>query len=237
MAGAIEKIFSSMYHKIIAEKYYSRRFLDALPILNYPNVKFFSNSTAFDPDSYKLLYTGGVSTDRGALNLARLVADFADISVTTAGYCPSSMASRMRQEAHNNGSERLHIIGENSYLPFNEIVSVYKKRCWLAGMALFPYTDHYKEKELTKFFEYMSVGLPIIATDFPVWRELIEKQGVGLCVNPNDTSAVKEAIDCLRSHPDKAKEMSIKGKKLVENKYNWQNEAQKLMKFYANIQK
>ena len=57
---------------------------------------------------------------------------------------------------------------------------------WTAGLALFPDTPHYREKELTKFFEYMAAGLPIICSDFPVWRELVERHRLGLCVDPED---------------------------------------------------
>jgi glycosyltransferase involved in cell wall biosynthesis len=237
VSGILEKVASCWCHIIVAEKYYRKRFPKALEILNYPNIEHYKRLNALDVSTTNLLYTGNISVMRGSQNLARLVADFCDISVTIVGYCPGNIANLMRKETRKNGSERLNIIGENRYLPFNEIIASYMKGCWLAGLALFQPTDHNKGKELTKFFEYMAVGLPIIASDFPVWRKLIEDQGVGLCVNPNDTSSIKCAVDWLRSHPQKAMEMGAKGQCLVKKYYNWQAEAKKLLMFYENIQK
>ncbi|MCE7896768.1 MAG: glycosyl transferase, partial [Gammaproteobacteria bacterium PRO8] len=52
-------------------------------------------------------------------------------------------------------------------MPFSEITKAYLEGGWRWGLALFPDTPHYRDKELTKFFEYMSFRIPIICSDFP----------------------------------------------------------------------
>lgn len=87
----------------------------------------------------------------------------------------------------------------------------------------------------TKLFEYMYVGLPIIGTDFILWKEIIEKEQCGICVNPHDVEKIAEAIDYLLSNPNIMKEMGENGRRAVLEKYNWSTEEAKLLEFYNNI--
>jgi glycosyltransferase involved in cell wall biosynthesis len=100
---------------------------------------------------------------------------------------------------------------------------------------LFPNTEHYREKELTKFFEYMAVGLPIIASDFPVWKRLIEDQGVGICVPPGDNQSIESALNWLKANPGEAQEMGRRGKELARTQYSWESQAARLIDFYEEI--
>lgn len=234
VAGAVECWAARLFYPIIAEKYYARRFPSALPVLNYPRLSLLACGPAFNPQANRVLYTGNLSLDRGALQLARLVRRRPDFTVCSVGHCPPALAAAMRLEAGDAASS-LRLTGVGCYIPFKEIMAVYRSQDWLAGLALFPDTPHYREKELTKFFEYMAAGLPIVASDFPGWRKLIVNNGVGLCVDPEDPEAVGKALDWLREHPEAAFAMGRKGRELVQSMYNWEREGQKLIKFYQEL--
>ncbi len=234
LAGWAESGLAFPFHQIIAERYYSKRFPRALPILNYPVQSNFADYYAFRPYSKKILYTGNLTVHRGALHMARFLRFRADFSLVAAGYCSMDLARSMRKES-GSAAESMHITGEGRFVPFAQILDHYRNGGWLSGLALFPETEHYREKELTKFFEYMAVGLPIVASGFPVWRELIEDQGVGLCVNAEDPASVAQALDWLYDNPDKARSMGERGKMLVAEKYNWEQEGLRLLDFYERI--
>lgn len=73
----------------------------------------------------------------------------------------------------------------------------------------------------TKLFEIMMAGLPVVCTDFILWKEIIDKYHCGICVKPDDPDAVAGAIRYLLDNPEEAKRMGENGRKAVENEYNW----------------
>jgi glycosyltransferase involved in cell wall biosynthesis len=232
--GVFERVASAPFHRIIAERYYARRFPDAQPILNYPFRDLLDVRPAFSSESNRVLYTGNITLDRGALQIARLVKRVADLEVVAVGECSNETAARMRVEA-GTAADRLHLLGDGGYVCFDRIVEQYRIGNWLAGLAIFPDTAHYREKELTKFFEYMAVGLPIIASNFPAWRRLIQNEGVGLCVDPESPHSAAEAIEWLRRNPAEAARMGDRGRELVRTEYNWDREGKKLVGFYRSL--
>lgn len=84
-------------------------------------------------------------------------------------------------------------------------------------------------------FEYMAAGIPVIASDFPLWRAIVEKHHCGLCVNPLDAGAIANAVDFVATHPLLAQQMGSNGRRAVEQHYNWQQQGDKLLSFYGRL--
>lgn len=104
-----------------------------------------------------------------------------------------------------------------------------------AGLVIFYPDPNHLQAQPNKLFECMSAGIPIIISDFPLWRKIIEQVGCGLLVDPLDSQAVATAIEYLMTHPAEAEAMGSRGKKAVSDKYNWENEQQKLFSFYEKL--
>lgn len=229
--GGLEKLLSFKMYRLIAEKYYSRRFLDAVAVLNYPAKQTLSDIEAFDSNSSVLIYTGNVTPDRGAIKMAEIARELKNFNFKLVGKCNESTYSKL----NFGGLDNLELVGLNRYVPFDEITSNYQQGA-LVGLALFPENKHYAEKELTKFFEYMAVGLPIIASNFPVWKELIEGNDIGICVDVDNHDEIVSAINWLKDNPEDAKEMGLRGKALVKSSLNWEAEFNKLLNLYKEIE-
>lgn len=122
-------------------------------------------------------------------------------------------------------------------IPFEEVKKIYQEA--QIGMALLAYSPNtdYKQGTLgnTKIFEYMQAGLPVICTDFALWKAIVEKNRCGICVNPADLKAIREAIGYLSNNPEACKAMGQNGKKLVEKKLNWDSQFFKLLKVYNEV--
>lgn len=88
-----------------------------------------------------------------------------------------------------------------------------------------------------KIFEEMMAGLPIICTDFVLWKEFVQRWNCGLCVDPDKDEEIIEAINYLLDNPEEAKKMGENGRKAVEEEFNWCVEEKKLFALYDTILK
>jgi len=81
----------------------------------------------------------------------------------------------------------------------------------------------------------MEAGLPVIASDFALWREIIDKSGCGVCVDPTKPEKISEAIKYLSENPERARKMGSNGRKAVLKEYNWDNESKKFISIYDGL--
>jgi len=105
------------------------------------------------------------------------------------------------------------------------------------GLVTFLPAPNHFDAQPNKMFEYMSAGLPIITSNFPLWREIVEGNKCGICVDPLDPKMIGEAIQHIVYHPLEAEKMGKNGRQAVEKKYNWTIEEQKLFKLYKELTK
>ncbi|SKB70711.1 Glycosyltransferase involved in cell wall bisynthesis [Parapedobacter luteus] len=241
----IESFAIKRFTILLAEKYYKEFSSKGVTILNYPIIsnndkdcnapvsetsEHQSNNSK--NEQIKLLYTGNVTEARGAFNHSKLVDLSDDIYVTFVGFCSGELASRMLDSIIRVSA--IKIIGKDSYVPQTEIQQIYLQN-WTAGLALFPKTAHYERKELTKFFEYMLNGIPIICSDFPLWKEFVEKNECGFAVSPNNSAEVYKVIQRLFDDPLLRKKLGHNGKLMVTKYYNWGTQEKKLLAVYNSL--
>jgi glycosyltransferase involved in cell wall biosynthesis len=105
----------------------------------------------------------------------------------------------------------------------------------VAGLVTLHPVINYIDALPVKMFEYMATGVPVIASNFPLWREIVEGNECGLCVDPLDPLAIAQAIDYLVTHPQEVERMGRNGQRAVAEKYNWTIEEAKLLQFYAGL--
>ena len=220
---------------VIAERYYDRRFPGATYVLNYPRLEKFKALTTIErrrASTIRLLYTGSITASRGALNHARILRHLPEAELLMIGHCDAETAALLRAEV---GPEaRLRLPHVDRWVEHEEIVEAYRQP-WTCGLAVFSFSPHYCEKELTKFFEYMAAGLPILCSHFPAWRELIEGSGVGMCVDPEDPAAAAAAIRRLHADPALFQAMSEAGRQASLDRFSWSSQARNLVGAYREL--
>ncbi len=101
-------------------------------------------------------------------------------------------------------------------------------------MILHP-EPNYLNSQPVKLFEYMCAGIPVIASDFPICREIVVRAGCGILVNPLDAREIAGAMEYLLAHPREAKEMGRRGYQAILERYNWANEEKILLRFYSEL--
>lgn len=232
LAGAFESLLARAFHQIIAERYYAERFPHAVPVLNYPLIPD-DQQQRCQRSVDRLLYTGKVHPARGSFEHAKLPGLVPDVTVHFLGKCAESLHNELLS---NNTTHQTHLSfeGVGYAVPFAEIQQAYSQ-AWLAGLAIFPPNEHLDRKELTKLFEYMLYGLPIIASNFPTWREIVERHECGICVDPQNDQDIVAAVERLRNDEKLWEEMAQNGIRAVREQYSWSSQADILLELYETI--
>jgi glycosyltransferase involved in cell wall biosynthesis len=104
-----------------------------------------------------------------------------------------------------------------------------------AGLVILQPVPQYIRSQPTKLFEYMSAGLPVIASDFPLLRDIVERAECGLCVDPTRPDELAEAIRWMVDHPAQARRLGENGRRAVQATYGWQREGEKLIALYETL--
>jgi glycosyltransferase involved in cell wall biosynthesis len=86
-----------------------------------------------------------------------------------------------------------------------------------------------------KLFEYMSAGLPVIVSDLPGLRRLVDEHGCGVCVDPRDPQAIAAAMRQLVDDVGEAERMGARGREAVRRLYSWESEGRRLLDLYATL--
>lgn len=105
----------------------------------------------------------------------------------------------------------------------------------LAGIVVLRPNGNFLNALPVKMFEYMAAGIPVIASDFPVWRGIVETADCGILVDPCDPVKIAAAIDQLVDDPGEAQRLGENGRRAVLERFNWSIEEPKLLAFYDEI--
>ena len=233
----VEEGSSRHFHLVLAERYYAERFPRGQAVLNYARFpeldqdRLRARPRAGHP---RLIYTGNVKPYRGARRHTELLNHLPEAELFLVGRCDPQLAAELRADSD---PDRLHFEGVGEYVPHQRIVSYYLRESWTAGLALFPPGRHTRRKELTKIFEYMAYGIPVVCADFPNLKEIVEGAECGICVDPENHTAAAGAVRYLWGNPEKARRMGENGREAVQRTYNWDTQAMKLLRLYDTILK
>ncbi len=104
-----------------------------------------------------------------------------------------------------------------------------------AGLVVLRPVEHEMLTLPIKLFEYMAAGVPVISSDFPLWREIIDDVRSGLLVDPEKPEEIAEAMRWMLENPEEAEAMGQRGREAVLERFNWEQEAKALIKAYEAI--
>jgi glycosyltransferase involved in cell wall biosynthesis len=186
-------------------------------------------STPFVDRAPAVVYVGCISVERGIrqlLQAASIANQSSPSRLVLAGACqPSSLASELATSSENSNTEF------RGWCARDEVRQMMASA--RAGLVTFLPEPNHVEAQPNKLFEYMSAGLPVIASDFPLWREIVAANECGLLVDPSKPQEIASAIEYLVSNPNEAEAMGKRGLQAVQQKYNWERESRVLLSFYA----
>ncbi|WP_078431932.1 glycosyltransferase family 4 protein [Metabacillus halosaccharovorans] len=198
-------------------------------INNYPIKKELSSPTQipFADKEKSVIYIGGISKDRGSINCVKAI-DNTKVTLKIAGNFANSHERKVLEDLE--GWKKVNFLG---FLDRKEVKKELETS--MAGLVLLEPRANYIDSLPIKMFEYMATGLPVIASNFSLWQDIIEGNKCGICVDPLNVKDISNAINWLMDNPEKAMEMGRNGQKAVDTRYNWEAESDKLIQLYERI--
>jgi len=197
-------------------------------INNYPVIEELQNSVDYDTREAAVCYVGYITAVRGIREIVRAVGKVPGCRLLLAGAFQESAV-----EAEVRGYpewERVDFLG---FLDRDGIAGVLRRA--RAGLVTLHPVPNYLDALPVKMFEYMAAGVPVIASDFPLWRTIVEDAVCGVCVDPRDPEAIAGAIRQLLDETEASRAMGANGVRAVSDTYNWRRESQKLLALYAGV--
>jgi glycosyltransferase involved in cell wall biosynthesis len=185
-------------------------------------------------DRFTLGYLGGLTESRGGLQMLRAVerlrGEGLEVELECVGPAYDAPTAAALRRAAESGESGVRWHGKLPPLEAWRLMA----RCH-AGLAILLPEPRYMEAYPTKLFEYMALGLPSIVSDFPLYREVVDRARCGLALDPLDLGALCDAIRWCVSNPEEREAMGKRGREAVERDYSWSTELRKLLAFYASL--
>lgn len=198
-------------------------------INNYPLIGELDAVSGARKAAHEVCYVGGIAGIRGVRELVRALEQTQiDIRLNlVGGFSESHTEEEVRGYP---GWGKVHAWGIQGREGVRDVMARS-----VAGLVTLHPTPNYIESLPIKMFEYMSAGIPVIASDFPLWRDIVEGSRCGVCVDPLDPAQIARAMDELVRDPEKARQMGQNGRQAVIARYNWAVEEKKLHAYYTRL--
>ena len=181
----------------------------------------------------RIIYPGTMTEVRGIRDVVQAMAELQDCDVELllmGRFHPAAFEQEIRQIAGSNVVIHHEVSFDQmpGHLGASDI-----------GVLCFHATPAERGTLPIKMFEYMQAGLPIVASDFPVWRDIIESAGCGLLVEPGPGNAqqIAATIRQLVNDPGLRQRMGQAGMQAVKEKYTWQNQVGALIAEYERFER
>lgn len=177
----------------VLEKNYGR-----LPVTVLKNLPWPSGKTVL-PDIRQrfnignnplLMYQGVLNPGRGLEKAIRIMEYLPSWHLVIAG--GGVLERELKEQALHLGSSKIHFTG---WLPYSELLEV-SKTADIGWVFIEPVSESYRLALPNKLFEFIVNGVPVLATDLPAMRDVIESTGAGIIVRPDDKD--RDLADQLR---------------------------------------
>jgi len=216
-----------------ATPYINERFRQLNPssvnINNYPITNELDQHAPWSSKQRAVCYIGEITRIRGAVEMVRAMENV-DGKLYLAGTYESDL---LRQDL--SAMPAWDKAEDKGYVDRKTYAEILAKS--MAGLVVFHPEGNHVNAQPNKIFEYMSAGVPVIGSNFPLWKEIIENDQCGICVDPLQPVELAVAITRLVNDPAMAEKMGNKGREMVRGKYNWDREKKKLIELYQSLER
>lgn len=175
-------------------------------------------------------YCGGITEERGISTLCSIASDIHG-EIIVAGVLNNHYRDELTAKYDDVWGTKVNYLG---YLDRREVNELYSRA--VVGLCTLKYNKNIYNAFPIKLFEYMAAGIPVVCSDFPLWKKIVKEENCGIVVDPENAEEILEAVNRLLDNRELAQQMATNGKKAVLNRYNWAIEEEKLLDFYQKLE-
>jgi len=184
----------------------------------------------------RLLFVGRLVEKKGLTHLihamSSIVERHPDASLHIAGSGPEQN-SLSQLVGHLGLEEQVTFLGRRSH---QELVRLYQE----SAVAVFPFIqagDGDMEGLGLVMLEAMGCECPVIASDLPAIRDVIDNGKTGLMAEPGNPESLAKQVDILLSSPDRLKDIGRSGREYAFNNYDWKVSAARYEQLFGELMK
>lgn len=194
----------------------------------YENQSILRRELGFSAQSEIVLAVGRLHRQKGFDLLISAFEHIAQVSPDAHLVIVGEGAERPRLEEQIQSSglqHKVHLIGFRSDLPH-----------LLAEADLFVLSSRW-EGMPNVVLQAMAAKLPVIATNVEGISEILVNGQSGVVVNPGSINDLRQAIEDLLNHPEKASRYSRNAQAIVTKEFTWENVVQRYHSIYDSLVK
>ncbi|MBL8314798.1 MAG: glycosyltransferase [Rubrivivax sp.] len=215
-----------------ATPHIARRFAAVAPISvnvsNFPFLEELAPAAAPRPRERAVCYVGGLTRTRGVLQMVRALAHAPGVRLILCGrFEDAALEAELLAEPNWSRVEFLGQVGRDA------VRQVMARSA--AGLVTLLPMPSYVDALPIKMFEYMSAELPVVASDFPLWREIVDQAGCGVCVDPQDPRAIGQAMLAFVNDAQRVHAAGQAGRRAVIERYHWPAAEGELLALYERL--
>ncbi len=202
---------------IIAAKFQNQK---KVVLYNYPWLADFPKIERNEVPG-RVIYLGWLTVGRQFNEMWAAVKLVDDAEFVCAGYVDSTAKADLERAIGQDGFDYRGVLAP-AELP--ELLATGS-----LGLVFLQPLPNYMKSLPTKLFEYMAAEVPFVASDFPYWREMFEDADAGVFVDSANSEQAAAVITELLQDRERRAEMGRNGRKVIEEKFNFEKEAPKLI--------
>lgn len=205
---------------------------------NYPNKVYPEKTAGIDihqlldiPETEPiLLYQGGVQTGRGLDKLVEATALF-DRGVVVIIGDGRIKADLQKRVVEASLEERIRFLPK---VPLQDLLA-HTKNAYLGFQILNNVCFNHYSASSNKLFEYVMSGVPVIGSDFPEIRKIVQGEQVGIVVDSHDPASIAAGVNTLLADPElheKMRQNCFRAREI----YNWEQEKAIFLEIYKELE-
>ncbi|HIE98811.1 MAG TPA: glycosyltransferase, partial [Fuerstia sp.] len=193
-----------------------------LVLPNYPLLDDGEFCLPDDNGAFETVYAGSLGKDQALDSVIRSVNDWQPrVRLNLVGSTDTPMARELQALVDELGvADRVIFHGQ---MPLTD-VQKFLRKCHLGFSFLRDHHDQwrYATGASNKRYQYMQAGRPQISDRNPGVPALIEQQGVGRCVVPDDLSGIAQAVNFYASSPAECTRAGQHAYQLYRRQYHYE---------------